>query len=123
MSESEKFMDLAEESLNDLKRVKGISDRMYWNSLYYSIFYAAKSVLLSKGFEPKTHEGVDSLVGKVLYKDENLIESEDAKFFSRIKTAREEIDYDPDAKIEYDKLDMRDNAEKFIQEMKEITSS
>jgi hypothetical protein len=35
----------------------------------------------------------------VLYKDEELIDVEDSKFFSRMKTAREEIDYNPDANI------------------------
>ena len=120
MSESEKFMDLAEKSLDDLRKVEGVSERMFWNSLYYSVFYAAKAALLELGFEPKTHQGVDSLVGKILYKEEGLINSEDAKFFSRMKTTREEIDYNPEANIDHKKEEMKEEAEDFIQLMKNI---
>jgi len=120
VSEAEEFINLAEESFRDLQKIEGVSDRMFWNSIYYSIFYAAKAALLEQGFEPKSHQGVDSLIGKVFYKDEEFISSEDAKFFSRMKTAREEIDYNPNAKIDYDKGKMEQKARKFIQLMKQI---
>lgn len=120
MSEADEFLDLAEESLNDLESVSNISDRLFWNSLYYSVFYGAKAALLSLGFEPKTHQGTDRLVGKILYKDENFIEAEDAKFFSRMKTVREEIDYNPSAKISRDKDKSKEMAQEFIRQMKVI---
>lgn len=122
MSEADEFLDLAEESLNDLEAVENVSDRLFWNSLYYSIFYGAKAALISLGFEPKTHQGTDRLVGKILYKDENFIEAEDSKFFSRMKTIREEIDYNPSAKISRDKDKSKNMAHDFISQMREIVN-
>ena len=88
--------------------------------LYYSVFYGAKGALLSLGFEPKTHQGTDRLVGKILYKDEEFIQAEDAKFFSRMKTVREEIDYNPSTKISRDKSKCKEMAKDFIRQMKNI---
>lgn len=59
LSEVEDFMRMADRSVEDLEKVEGISDRMFWSPLYYAVFYAAKAALLRLGFEPKTHEGTD----------------------------------------------------------------
>lgn len=120
MSEAEEFVRLAEESLGDLESVEDISDRMFWNSLYYSVFYAAKAALYSLGFEPKTHEGTDTLVGKILCMDEGVITREQSKFYSRMRTTREEVDYNPLASVEWNKEEMKEKAKNFIQDMKEI---
>jgi uncharacterized protein (UPF0332 family) len=56
MSEADKFMELADKSIRDLEKVGKVSERMYWNSLYYSVFYAANAALLELGFEPKSHK-------------------------------------------------------------------
>jgi len=120
LSEEEDYINLAETSLNDLQMVEDVSDRLYWNSLYYSIFYAAKAALLSLGFEPKTHQGTDRLVGKILYKDEKFIGKDDAKFFSRMKTVREEIDYNPNAVITREKETSKQQEEDFVNQMKDI---
>ncbi len=120
MSEAEQFIGLAEESLGDLESVEDVSDRMFWNSLYYSVFYSAKAALHSLGFEPKTHEGTDTLVGKILCVDEGFITREQSKFYSRMRTTREEVDYNPLASIEWNKEEMKEKAVNFIHDMKEI---
>ncbi|MFO7794443.1 MAG: HEPN domain-containing protein [Candidatus Nanohaloarchaea archaeon] len=119
MSEAEEYLEMSEEAFADTS-VEGLSDRGYWNSLYYSSFYAAKAALLSLGFEPKTHSGTDTLVGKILYKDEEFISREEAKLFSQLKTIREEKDYNPEAEIGFDKDSMREKASKLIQKFKEV---
>ena len=119
MSEAEEYLEMSEEAFADTG-VEGLSDRAYWNSLYYSSFYAAKAALLSLGFEPKTHSGTDTLVGKILYKDEGFIDREEAKLFSQLKTIREEKDYDPEAEIGFEKDSMREKASKLIQKFEEV---
>ena len=120
MSEVQQYLEMSEQAFADTG-VEGLSDRAYWNSLYYSSFYAAKAALLSLGFEPKTHSGTDSLVGKILYKDEEIISREEAKLFSQLKTIREEQDYNPKAKTDFDKRDMRQQASRLIQKFKQVT--
>jgi len=120
LSEVEDFMRMAERSVEDLEKVKGISDRMFWSSLYYAVFYAAKAALLSLGFEPKTHKGTDRLVGQILFKDEGLIGKDEAKLFSRLRTVREEIDYNPSSEVNLDGREMKARAKEFIGVMKEI---
>lgn len=116
------YLRMADGALEDLQKVEGISERMFWNSLYYALFYAAKAALLSLGHEPTTHRGTDRLVGKALYKEEDLIEVEDAKLFSRMRTVREEIDYNPFAKIDRERERTKDEVTELIEKFREIAS-
>lgn len=52
MSEKEKLIEMASSSLSDAKMVKEESDRLFWNSIYYTLFYAAKAALKNYGVEP-----------------------------------------------------------------------
>jgi uncharacterized protein len=55
----------AGETLNDAKI---LAENKSWNScvnrLYYSSFYAVTALLISKGFEAKTHNGVKTIFFK-----------------------------------------------------------
>jgi uncharacterized protein (UPF0332 family) len=120
LSESEELIEMAESSLADARYVQEESERLFWNSVYYAEFYAAKAALLHLGFQPKTHSGTDTLVGKILYKDEDLIDRETAKNYSRLRTLREEIDYNPGANITTEKDEMLGSTAEFVSKMKQI---
>ncbi|MFB6159426.1 MAG: HEPN domain-containing protein [Candidatus Nanohalobium sp.] len=120
MSEAEKYLEMAEDSFADLQLLEEASDRAYWNSMYYSAFYAARAALLTLGFEPKTHSGTDTLVAKILFKDEEYIGREDAKHYSQLKTIREEKDYNPEANVNFEKEEMKQKTQKLLQKMKNI---
>lgn len=40
-------------------------------------------------------------MGQILFKDEGLISKGQAKLFSRLRTVREEIDYNPSAEVNF----------------------
>lgn len=118
--EAEDYIEMAEDALSDARLVMEESERLFWNSTYYAVFYAAKGALLSLGYEPRTHSGTDSLVGKSLYKEKELIEAETAAFYSDLRRIREEIDYEPQTKIETDKQATIKEIQDFIQKMRKI---
>ncbi len=55
----------AKETLNDALTLilNGSSSNSIVNRLYYACFYAALALLLSKGLETKSHEGVQRMIG------------------------------------------------------------
>ncbi|QGA80365.1 HEPN domain-containing protein [Candidatus Nanohalobium constans] len=86
---------------------------------YYSMFHAAKSLLQTEDSSPKTHEGVNSELGK-LFRDR--IDLELLREFSRIKQLREDADYGAESNISKQKAtEVVETAEKFISRAKDIT--
>lgn len=62
--------------------------------LYYYIYHAVRALLLSKGLEPKTHEGAIRLLSMQFVKT-GVISTKTAHIFTRLMKYREEADYDP----------------------------
>ena len=62
--------------------------------LYYSLLYTIRALLLTKGLEPKSHEGALRLFGLHFVK-EGLFISQDSHVFSKLMKFREEADYNP----------------------------
>jgi uncharacterized protein (UPF0332 family) len=62
--------------------------------LYYSLLYTVRAMLLTKGLEPKSHEGALRLFGLHFVK-QGLFEPEDSHVFSRLMKYRQEADYNP----------------------------
>ncbi|NOR21558.1 MAG: HEPN domain-containing protein [Candidatus Aminicenantes bacterium] len=62
--------------------------------LYYSLLYTIRALLLTKGHEPRSHEGALRLFG-LLFIKENIFETKDSHIFSRLMKYREEADYNP----------------------------
>jgi uncharacterized protein (UPF0332 family) len=62
--------------------------------LYYSLLYTVRAVLLTKGLEPKSHEGALRLFGRYFVK-EGVFEAADSHVFSKLMKYREEADYNP----------------------------
>jgi uncharacterized protein (UPF0332 family) len=62
--------------------------------LYYSLLYTVRAMLLTKGLEPKSHEGALRLFGLHFVK-RSIFEAEDSHIFSRLMKYRQEADYNP----------------------------
>lgn len=83
----------ADSTLNDAKI---LAFNNSWNScvnrLYYSTFYAVTALLISKGFEAKTHNGVKTIFFKEFIAT-GLIDKEFGKLYSDLIDWRSEGDY------------------------------
>jgi hypothetical protein len=64
------------------------------SKLYYSLLYFVRALLLTEGFEPKSHEGALRLFGLHFVK-KGLFKAEDSHIFSKLMKYREEADYNP----------------------------
>lgn len=66
--------------IKDIKPAKGQPEKLHWNNWaitisYYSMLYAAKSAILTKGYETKDHTSAQIALGHLLVPDQ--IEKED----------------------------------------------
>jgi len=62
--------------------------------LYYFILFHIRAVLLTKGLEPKSHEGALRLFALHFVKTE-IFSPKDSHVFSKLMKYREEADYNP----------------------------
>ena len=62
--------------------------------LYYFLFYHIRAILLSKGLEPKSHEGALRLFGLHFVK-EGIFDPKASHIFSKLMKYRQEADYNP----------------------------
>lgn len=69
-----------------------ISDAV--SRLYYFVLYHIRALLLTKGFEPRSHEGALRLFGLHFVREE-LVDKRAAQIFSKLMKFREEADYNP----------------------------
>jgi uncharacterized protein (UPF0332 family) len=64
------------------------------SKLYYSVLYAIRALLLTEGFEPKSHEGALRLFSLHFVKS-RMFEPKNSHIFSKLMKYREEADYNP----------------------------
>ncbi len=64
------------------------------SKLYYFLLYGIRALLLTKGMEPKSHEGALRLFGLHFVK-EGVFVSKDSHVFSKLMKFKEEADYNP----------------------------
>lgn len=62
--------------------------------LYYSLLYSVRAMLLTKGLEPKSHEGALRLFSMHFVK-KGVLEPRDSHVFSKLMKYRQEADYNP----------------------------
>lgn len=62
--------------------------------LYYSLFYTIRAMLLTKGLEPKSHEGALRLFGLHFVK-QSVFKPKGSHIFSKLMKYRQEADYNP----------------------------
>ncbi len=94
MSEVDEELQLADEALNDLEHMEGVSLRRKYTTLYFGAYHAARAALISLEYAPKTHSGLDTLVHNILVNDKKLLDKDAAQTFSKLKTRREQADYE-----------------------------
>ena len=87
-----------ERALNAMSAAHLLFENGYINDsiskLYYSLLYSVRALLLTKGLEPKSHEGALRMFGLHFVK-ESILEPRDSHVFSRMMKFREEADYNP----------------------------
>jgi uncharacterized protein (UPF0332 family) len=69
---------------------------------YYAAFHHARALLLLRGLEPKTHEGVISLLA-LHFEQTGLLSSEALSVLARLQTFRSLADYDAGSRIAADR--------------------
>ena len=85
--------------------------------LYYSLLYTVRAMLLTKGLEPKSHEGALRLFGLHFVK-QGLFEPADSHVFSRLMKYRQEADYNPSYVFTpEDFIEFRKDAEMLMQKI------
>lgn len=90
------------------------------NRSYYAALNAAKGALILFGVDPKTHDGVKTMVNKHLILD-GFMPKEYGKWFRSLLVEREEADYADYVTVDSsDAEDAFGNASRFIERIKEI---
>lgn len=93
------------------------------NRSYYSALSAAKGVLILFGIDPKSHEGVKTMVNKKLVMD-GLIAKEHGRWFRNLLFEREDADYADYVSItSSDAEEAFNEASRFIEKMKEVAGT
>lgn len=64
------------------------------SKLYYFLLYCIRALLLTRGLEPRSHEGALRLFGLYFVK-EGIFEAKSSHTFSKLMKYREEADYNP----------------------------
>lgn len=92
------------------------------NRSYYSALSAAKAILILFGIDPKTHEGVKTMLNKKLVL-EGLVHKEYGKWFRGLSLEREDADYADYVIIDSsDGEDAFKEASIFLEKIREIIS-
>lgn len=101
MTEENKSVNIREELIRADQSIKAacllykngfLSDAI--SRLYYFLLYNIRALLLTKGFEPKSHEGALRLFSLHFIKS-GLFEIKYSHVFSKMMKYREEADYNP----------------------------
>ena len=125
MNEENKRHNIQEE-MNRADEAMRTSELLYENGfikdavskLYYSVIYSVRSLLLTKGLEPKNHEEALRLIGPHFIKSE-IFETKESHLFSKLKKYREEADYNPSYTFtSQDFIEFKNEAEALIQKIK-----
>ncbi len=89
------------------------------NRSYYAVLNAAKSALILFGIDPRTHDGVKTMVNRKLVM-EGFIPKELGKWFRNLLSERENVDYADFVIIDSsDAENAFQNAEKFVEKIKD----
>lgn len=63
------------------------------NRLYYAAYYASSALLISEGYQTKTHEGAIGMIGRH-YVRTGFLTKEDGALLARLQNMRHTGDYD-----------------------------
>ena len=110
---------LSDASLNlENKRYKTSTNRSY-----YAVYHGARSLLILKGIDPSTHDGVKTMFSLHFIKN-NILSIEMGKIYQNLVSLRNEADYDDFSEITLAEADNALNlARKFIKELNKIRNA
>lgn len=116
-----KHMELAEEELSSAQLLlENGKLRDAISRAYYSMFHAAKALLLVRGINPRKHSGVVRMFG-LHFVDEGFIEKIYAKYLTSAFTLRSRADYDVYyAPSQEEAESVVENAERFFWRIKRV---
>lgn len=87
------------------------------SKLYYALLYNIRALLLTKGLEPKSHEGALRLFGLHFVKP-GVFEAKDSHLLSKMMKFREEADYNPSYNFSpEDFTEFKNEADRLIQKI------
>lgn len=91
------------------------------NRSYYAALTAAKAMLILFGIDPKTHEGVKTMIGQKLI-TEGYLPNDYGKWFRTLLFEREDADYTDFVIVDKDDADdAYKNATAFVEKSAEVT--
>lgn len=116
------IQDKIEEAEQKLETAQLLQDNQKYEDAvsraYYSMFHAAKAVLILEDSRPKTHAGTASELGKLF---RERIDPELIADFSRLQQLREDADYEASNYIDEETgEDAICSAEKFLNAVKQL---
>lgn len=116
--------DEFQRAIDELKAARVLHENgFYYKSVasaYYTIYHAAKAVLLLKGVVPQSHEGVERMFS-LYYVKTKEVEVAIGKIIGRLMKLRQEAEYYPETTFSSEEaLDAIKSAEKFIEKIKQI---
>jgi len=93
------------------------------NRSYYSVYHAARSLLILKGIDPAKHDGVKTMFSLHFVKDKTVT-LETGKIYNELMSLRNEADYDDFAEVtELEAKRAAEIAEKFIKNIDKLRKS
>lgn len=114
-----KCLQLADEALEDAnilwakRRVRATVNRCY-----YAMYHAAEAVLYDRGFKPKTHAGLRTMLGEHII-NKGILSKERGRSLAQAARLREMSDYEVDAEVDVGRVDkLIGEAKLFIAEIK-----
>jgi uncharacterized protein (UPF0332 family) len=85
-----------EKAYNTFSEYDGLTEKGYWNTLanrlYYALFHAVSSMLISDGHEVGSHRGA-AIRFHQYYVRTGIFTDEEGLFYSQMQTLREKSDY------------------------------
>lgn len=116
--------DEFQRAIEELKAARVLHENgFYYKSVasaYYTIYHAAKAVLLLKGVVPQSHEGVERMFS-LYYVKTKEVEVDIGKIIGRLMKLRQEAEYYPETTFSSEEaLDAIKSAEKFVEKIKQI---
>ncbi len=116
----QKSNEMFEDALFNLKskRFKTSANRSY-----YSVYHAARSLLILKGIDPAKHDGVKTMFSLHFVKDKT-VNLETGKIYQELMSLRNEADYDDFSEVtESEAKKAVEIARKFIRNIDKIRQS
>ena len=97
----------------------GISKATIVNRLYYACFHAAQAALYARGFNPRSHGRVQTLLGQELIRTGD-VPREFGRFYNDMETYRRRVDYGSGS-VERDTEDLLQQTAAFLDAMRQLT--